>query len=251
MGRSFVRLNEAQVCAAILQAIKKSQGGWVLTANLDILRRWVNDVQFRNTTEAVNVCVADGAPVVWASRLQATPLPERVTGADLVSSLSAGAAKQGCSIYLLGGAPSTADKAATLLAQRYSGLHIAGSFCPEIGFEQDEQAMAEIRRQLTAARPDIVFVALGSPKQENLIKQLSAEHTHVWWLGIGASFSFITGDIQRAPLWMQRTGLEWLHRLSQEPRRLFKRYLLHDLPFLLRLLVHALVQRFAAQRKLG
>ena len=249
MGRSFVRLTEAEVCAAILQEIDGARRGWVLTANLDILRRWVNQPEFRDLTQSVNVCVADGAPVVWASRLQGTPVPERVTGADLVTSLSAGAARKGHSIFLLGGAPGTATKAAELLQQSYPGLQIAGTNCPEFGFEKSAQALAGIREQLLATQPAIVFVALGSPKQEQLIKQMMVDLPSTWWLGIGASFSFLSGEIQRAPKWMQGVGLEWLHRLVQEPRRLFKRYLLDDLPFLLRLLSNTLVARFVQHSK--
>jgi len=245
MACEFASLRESEVVETILQALTAGQAGWVLTANLDILRRWVNDPAFRQCTSAVNLCIADGAPVVWASRLQGSPLPERVAGSDLVSSLSAALAPAGHSVFLLGGAPGTAERAAELLQQRYPGLRVAGSACPAPGFEQSEAQMSGLTEQLRRAAPDVVYVALGSPKQERLIEALRTELPHAWWLGIGASFSFLTGDIQRAPQWMQAAGLEWLHRMAQEPRRLFKRYIVDDLPFMLRLFANALVKRFA------
>lgn len=243
MGRSFVRLSEAQVCASIVSELQRGHGGWVLTANVDILRRWVRSPDFRKITRRVNVCVADGAPVVLAARLQATPLPERITGADLLASLSESAANANRSIYLLGGAPGTADKAAQVLQQRFPSLCVAGCFCPAPGFENSQSTLSEIQRRLHDAAPDIVYVALGSPKQEWLIERFIDEFPRTWWLGVGASFSFMAGDIMRAPRWMQTAGFEWLHRLAQEPGRLSKRYLVDDLPFLLRLFARALVLR--------
>jgi len=99
-------------------------------------------------------------------------------------------------------------------------LKIAGTFCPQQGFEKKPKQMAEIVQMLIAAKPDIVFVALGSPKQEHLIAKLKPYLSSAWWLGVGVSFSFLTGHVKRAPLWMQRAGIEWLHRLGQEPRRI-------------------------------
>jgi hypothetical protein len=107
--------------------------------------------------------------------------------------------------------------------------------------------MAEIVEMLTHARPDIVFVALGSPKQEHLIAKLRPSLDSAWWLGVGVSFSFLTGHVKRAPLWMQRWGVEWLHRLSQEPRRLFKRYIVSGLPFAATLFSHSVFNGIAAK----
>jgi N-acetylglucosaminyldiphosphoundecaprenol N-acetyl-beta-D-mannosaminyltransferase len=105
-----------------------------------------------------------------------------------------------------------------------------------------------LRNRLLASSPDVVFVALGSPKQERVIGELRSLLPAAWWLGIGISFSFVSGAVQRAPLWVQRLGLEWLHRLVQEPRRLARRYLVDGLPFAARLFANALVQRLRGTR---
>jgi len=186
-------------------------------------------------------------PLVWASRLQATPLPERVAGSNLISSLSKCAAASGRSVFLLGGAEGTAKGAAEILKQRHPDLNIVGTFCPQIGFETKPKQMAEIVQMLTTAKPDIVFVALGSPKQEHLIAKLKPSLSSAWWLGVGVSFSFLTGHVRRAPIWMQRAGIEWVHRLCQEPRRLFKRYIVSGVPFAAALFARSWVRGLPAR----
>jgi N-acetylglucosaminyldiphosphoundecaprenol N-acetyl-beta-D-mannosaminyltransferase len=235
---------ESQCIAHILDARAAERGGVVVTPNLDHLRRLAREPGLKSIYERADLVVADGMPLIWASRLQGTPLPQRVAGSSLIGTLSAAAAERGQSIYLLGGAPGAAERAAKVLQERHPRLVIAGIHCPPVGFEQDADAMATIQARLLAARPDIVYVGLGSPKQEKLIHQLRALLPAAWWLGVGVSFSFLSGEVQRAPRWMQRSGLEWLHRLVQEPRRLARRYLIEDLPFAFGLFAHALAKRF-------
>ena len=182
-------------------------------------------------------------PLIWASRLQGTPLPERVAGSDLVPGLSAAAAERGRCVYLLGGSPGTAEAAAAVLLRRTPDLRIAGSACPPMGFEHDERALGEVIENLVSARPDIVYVALGSPKQELLIDRARSLLPATWWMGVGISFSYLCGHVHRAPRWMQAIGLEWLHRLTQEPGRLAKRYLLQGIPFAVALLGEAMTHR--------
>jgi N-acetylglucosaminyldiphosphoundecaprenol N-acetyl-beta-D-mannosaminyltransferase len=191
--------------------------------------------------------LADGMPVVWASRLLGRPLPERVAGSSLVSTLSAGAARSGLSVYLLGGDPGTADAAAAELRRRHPMLHVAGTDCPERGFDVVPSAVDAIAERIRAARPAIVFVALGCPKQERLITRIRGAAPEAWWLGVGISFSYLSGDVRRAPAWMRRCGLEWLFRLAQEPKRLARRYLREDIPFAVRLAGLALSGRLAAR----
>jgi N-acetylglucosaminyldiphosphoundecaprenol N-acetyl-beta-D-mannosaminyltransferase len=182
-------------------------------------------------------------PLIWASKLQGTPLPERVAGSNLISSLSAAAAERGRGIYLLGGATGTAEAAADVLSQRYPKLRVCGTCCPTIDFEDGADGVAAVTENLRQAKPDIVYVALGSPKQEVLIDRLRDQLPGAWWLGVGNSFSFLCGHVHRAPLGVQRAGFEWLHRLIQEPRRLGRRYLIDGCPFAVKLLVGAAIQR--------
>lgn len=231
LGVSLHAITEAECVARVHAELAAGRGGWVTTPNLDHLRRLVRDDSFRTLCAGSSLAVADGAPLVLASKLQRTPLPARVAGSDLISSLSAAAAEHGRSVFLLGGDPGTAEGAARVLRERHPTLVIAGTACPEPGFERDSARLRALTEMLERARPDIVYVALGSPKQERLIADLRPILPAAWWLGIGISFSFLTGDVRRAPAWMRRAGLEWVHRLGQEPRRLARRYLVDGLPF--------------------
>jgi N-acetylglucosaminyldiphosphoundecaprenol N-acetyl-beta-D-mannosaminyltransferase len=243
-GARLHAITEEQCVCHILDALDASRGGWVVTMNLDLLRKFVQQPDCKDLYSKANLFVADGMPLVWACRLQGTPLPQRVAGSNLIWSLSAQAAFRGKSIFLLGGNPGTAEAAALELQGRYPELKIAGTFCPEMGFEKNEGEWERLVAAVVCAKPDIVYVALGSPKQELLIEQLRDKLPQAWWLGVGISFSFVSGDVQRAPVWVQQAGLEWLHRLVQDPGRLGKRYLVQGIPFAIELLASAAVRRF-------
>jgi N-acetylglucosaminyldiphosphoundecaprenol N-acetyl-beta-D-mannosaminyltransferase len=229
-------VSEGDAIRHIMDELGEGHGGMVVTPNLDHLHRCLHDVAFAAMVSEAELVLADGMPLVWAARLQGTPLPQRVAGSNLITSLSQAAASADRSVFLLGGSPGTAEGAARALAEKFPSLKVAGTLCPPIGFDSDAAKMAEIIQLLSAARPDVVFVALGSPKQERLIVKLRPLLPQTWWLGVGISFSFLCGDVRRAPLWMQKCGLEWLHRLVQEPRRLFRRYVVVGIPFAFSLL---------------
>jgi exopolysaccharide biosynthesis WecB/TagA/CpsF family protein len=254
-GVNLHAIDERECVERILRRSAAGKGGVVVTPNLDHVRRCRRDAEFALLVEKADLVVADGMPLVWASRLQGTPLPGRIAGSDLISSLSGAAAAAGRSIFLLGGDPGTADAAAEVLRGRYPNIRIAGTCCPPMGFDRDAQRMNEVTSAIVAARPDIVFVALGSPKQERLIDRLRDRLPGTWWLGVGISFSFLSGDVKRAPRWMRATGLEWVHRLVQEPGRLAKRYLVQGIPFAVRLLSGSLwrgtVRRLGFSKRLG
>ena len=239
MGMPVDTVSEGEAIAAIMGALDQGVGGSVITPHLEILRLFRSDESVRPLFDEAELIVADGEPLVWASRIKGTPLPERVAGSDLVWSLAAECALHDRSVYLLGGAPGACEDAERKLHAVYPGLRIAGCQSPPLGFEDDPLAMLEIRTRLREANPDVVFVALGFPKQERVIAQLRSEFPSAWFLGVGVSLSFVAEHVARAPDWAIRLGLEWLHRLSQEPRRLFKRYIVHGIPFAVRLFAHA------------
>ena len=250
-GVELHAITESQCIEHILIALENGTGGTVVTPNLDIIRRCTRDLQFAALVSEADLVVADGKPLIWASRLQGTPLPQRIAGSDLISSLSLAAADAGRSIFMLGGAPGSAEGAAKVLQDKAPHLKIAGMYCPPPGFESNPDEMSRLLLTLTNAQPDIVWVALGSPKQENLINRLRDALPKAWWLGVGISFSFLAGDVRRAPVWMQKTGVEWVHRLCQEPKRLFQRYLIHGIPFCGTLLMGAAWNRIAAPKDDG
>jgi N-acetylglucosaminyldiphosphoundecaprenol N-acetyl-beta-D-mannosaminyltransferase len=236
MGLDFAAVSEDQTIEHVLGAVTEGRGGWVCPANLDVLRQWCDSADVRQLMADADLVVADGMPLLWAGELQGSPLPQRVAGSTLIVSLSAAAAAAGASVFLLGGNPGTADAAARKLAARHPHLRVAGTLCPPLGFEQDAAWLGRIEKSLRAASPDIVFVGLGFPKQERLIVWLREQLPRAWFVSCGISFSFVAGEIQRAPVLVQRLGLEWFHRLVQEPKRLFRRYLLQGVPFLTELL---------------
>ena len=243
MGMELHAITEQKCTAHVMAELESGRGGVIVTANLDHLRRFADDRNYRRIASGAELCVADGAPLVWASHVRGTPLPERVAGSNLIWSLSEAAAKHGRRIYLLGGNPGTDTQAAHVLQGTYPDLDIAGTACPPIGFDRDETQLKALIEDIRDAKPDIVYVALGSPKQELFIDSVRGQLPNAWWVGVGISFSFVTGDVARAPEWMQQTGLEWVHRLQQEPKRLAKRYLVQGVPFGLKLMGNAIKDR--------
>ena len=235
MGLPFFRVTEAELVNLVIS--EAGRGGWIITPNLDILRQGVQKPAIRELLMRADVLVADGMPLIWASKVQRTPLPERVSGSHIIWSIPEAAAKAGRSIFLLGGAPGVAEKCAAVLVDRFPSLRITGTACPPFGFEKNEQQIAALREAVEKNPADIIFVALSFPKGEHLIERIRSAAPDSWWIGVGISFSFVAGDVKKAPRWMQVTGLEWLHRMVQEPRRLARRYLIDGIPFAARLLV--------------
>jgi N-acetylglucosaminyldiphosphoundecaprenol N-acetyl-beta-D-mannosaminyltransferase len=242
-GAMLAAITERECVRVVMDELDAGCGGWLMTLNLDHLRRFVMDASYAATAARADMLVADGMPLIWASRLLKTPLPERVTGSNLIWSLSEGAAARGCSVFLLGGKNDAAQRSAEILQASYRTLKVAGVHAPPFGFEADAVAMEALFEAVCRAQPDIIYVALGSPKEDHLIAQLRARVPRAWCIGVGISFSWVAGQLPRAPLWMQQSGLEWLHRLAHEPRRLMRRYLIDDLPFAVRLFGDVLKQR--------
>lgn len=242
-GLDFDQLTEAQVVAHIIMASRGGRGGWVATPNIDICRLTQRDETLRLLVAGASLTVPDGMPLLWAAKLRGHPLPERVTGASLIFSLTEAAARHGRSIYLLGGVPGVPELAGEELRRRYTGLVVAGADAPPVGFDADPRAITAVEARLAAAAPDIVYVGLGFPKQERLIARLAPCFPAAWFVSCGAAIPFAAKALPRAPLLMQRTGLEWAFRLASEPRRLFRRYLVHDLPFALTLLAASAMDR--------
>jgi N-acetylglucosaminyldiphosphoundecaprenol N-acetyl-beta-D-mannosaminyltransferase len=243
MGVPFDAIDEETLVQLVVERASAGEGGWVVTPNLDIVRKFRSSRESRDLILAATHRVADGQPIVWASRLAGMPLPERVAGSDLAQSLPRAAARAGLSVFLLGGNPGVAAAAARRLRSRFPGLLQVQSHCPPFGFGDDSGELERIKAMLLRTRPALVLVGLGFPKQEKLISTLRAELPGTWFVGVGIALSFLAGEQTRAPVALQRLGLEWLHRLVREPRRLFTRYILRDLPFAPMLLGWALVWR--------
>lgn len=232
LGMPFDVVTFDQTLERLMALSRGARPAYVVTANVDHVVRFVREPSVRPLYRQADLVVADGTPVIWASRFLSTPLPHRVAGSDLTPALCQRAAEEGRSMFFLGGAPGAANAAAEVLRRRHPKLNIVGTFCPDYGFEKDERKLAETVRVVREAKPDILLVGLGSPKQENWIAANKDACGAKLSIGVGVTFSFIAGHVKRAPRWMQRLGLEWLHRLMQEPGRLWRRYLIEDTAFL-------------------
>jgi len=244
-GLLIAPLGRTSVVERVFTDLARGRGGWIVTANVDFIQRAAVDADSRAMYAGADLIVADGAPVLWAGRAAGCPLPERVAGSDLVSLLAERAAAEGRSIYLLGGDGDAGRVAEQELVRRWPRLRIAGRDNPMISSPPTEQEVEGLGRRLLETSPDIVYVALGSPKQEQVIDALREQFPACWMMGCGISLSFLSGHVHRAPVWMQRAGLEWMHRVAQEPGRLGRRYL-RNIPFAIRLIVTAWSARRAS-----
>jgi N-acetylglucosaminyldiphosphoundecaprenol N-acetyl-beta-D-mannosaminyltransferase len=212
----------------IAALVEGGHGGTVFTPNVDHVVLADADAEFRDGYRNANLSLVDGTPLLWAARLLGHPLPEKISGSDLLVPLAELAARRGWGVYLLGGGPGIAERVAAELERRL-GLRVAGLDAPRIDLGPGgAAATAEALERLRQARPHLVLLALGSPKQEIWMHRHRAALSPAVAVGVGASFDFLVGVQSRAPRWMSRAGLEWLYRLSRDPRRLWRRYLVND-----------------------
>lgn len=224
-----VTMDEA--VARIAALVEARTPAYVVTPNVDHIVKLQRDEDFRQVYARAALVLADGMPLLWAARYLGTPLKAKVSGSDLFPRFCGVAAERGYRLFFLGGQPRAAEQARDALRQQHPALQVVGTCCPPFGFERDAATNEGVIEQIRAARPNVLFVGLGAPKQELwLSRHLSACGVPVG-IGVGASFDFVAGVVRRAPHLVQRVGLEWLWRLVQEPRRLYRRYLIEDPTF--------------------
>ena len=188
----------------------------IVTTNPEFVMAAQRDPAFRRVLWEADLCIPDGIGLVYASRWLKRPLPQRVPGSELVYHLAELAAQEGWRLYLLGAAPGVAEKAAAVLQARYAGLTIAGTYAGSPAPAENDSIVARIND----SRADLLYVAYGAPRQDKWIaRNRRALQTVRVAMGVGGALDFISGEAKRAPRWLQRLGLEWLHRLAQEPWR--------------------------------
>jgi N-acetylglucosaminyldiphosphoundecaprenol N-acetyl-beta-D-mannosaminyltransferase len=214
-----VRVDDVTYQEALARIGRYVEGGGahqVATVNVEFIMEARRNPLFREILARAGLCVPDSVGVMWAARRQGRPLRQRVAGVDLVEKVAAQGAARGWRIYFLGAAPGVAEQAATVLGQRYPGLKVAGCHAGSPRPGEEDEIVGWVR----AARPDVLLVAYGAPKQDLWIARNQARIGVPVAMGVGGSFDYIAGAVQRAPRWMQRAGLEWLYRLLKEPWRL-------------------------------
>ena len=205
----------------------------LMGVNADKINALNKDNYLKEIVNSCGVINADGISVVAASKFLKKPLPERVAGIDLMDSLLKKKKKKGYSVYLLGAKPDVVSKAVDVIRKKYQHIKIIGF---RDGYFADNE-WHDISDEMNKYQPDIVFVGITSPKKEYLIEYLQGNGNSAVFMGVGGSFDVISGKIQRAPIWMQKFGLEWLYRVIQEPRRLFKRYFIGNSIFIKSVLI--------------
>lgn len=235
-----VTMDEA--LAEIERLIALGKPAYVVTPNVDLLVKLQTDEEFRRVYESASLVVPDGMPLVWAAKYLGTPLKAKVSGSDLFVEFCKVAAKKGYKIYLLGAGPGVAAKAAEVMQACYPGIRVVGTYSPSFGFEKKPEECEMIIQKIREAKPDLLFVGLGAPKQDKFAFRYKERYGVPVSIGVGASIDFMAGQVKRAPLWMQNSGLEWFWRLMMEPTRLWKRYLADDPIFFWYLLKQKLSQ---------
>jgi N-acetylglucosaminyldiphosphoundecaprenol N-acetyl-beta-D-mannosaminyltransferase len=222
----------------------------IITANLDFIAIARRQPAFAALIDGADLVVCDGKPLQWASQIQGEPIPHRVTGMDLVLRTALLSVERGYRIFFLGAAPGVAERAADALRLMMPGVVIAGSYSPPLG-PIDDVENARMVAQVRGARPDALFVALGAPRQDFWIQQNLEAINVPLCAGVGGVFNFLAGETRRAPDWVQRAGFEWAYRLLQEPSRLWRRYLVEDLPLFFELLARQGMVRLRARHALA
>lgn len=232
---------------------RRGRGGWVVTVDVDVLRRQADDLELRALYGAADLRVAAGIQLLWASRVQGEPLPARIAGTSLALRIAMRAADEGRRILLVGGDPGAAEGAEQMLRRRYPGLDVHGLSSGRISLPASDDELDALSASIVASwpdagGPDVVLLAFGSPKQEYVARGLRERLPDVWLVGVGVGLGLLAGQVEDAPPWMHQLGVDWIHRLAKQPRRLAKRYLVDDLPFAARMFVHAAMSR-ATRRK--
>ena len=234
-GRAVVDIvtkGEVLVRAERFLFAKSEPPAVIATVNAQFVHLAGQQRRFANFLERADLSIADGMSLVFGSHLLGKPLPERITGIDLTNDLCELLNRHRGSVYLLGGKPGAQSSAAKILLTHYPKLRIAGVNCPPMGFEKIPEVAATVLEMIQVAKPDLLLVGFGAPKQEYWIEDNLATFPCKLVMGVGCTFDILSGQVRRAPHWIQACGLEWFFRVCTEPRRLWKRYLLGNSYFI-------------------
>ena len=231
LGCNVDRIGMDQTLQKIAEFIQSRKPHHIITLNAEIIYKAQSDPRLKEIINEADIVTPDGSGVVWASKHLNAPVPERVTGIDLTLKLTELAPKKGWTFYFYGGAPSVAETAAQNLQKKYNGIKIVGT-CHGYITEAEKQNLLEDIKQ---KQPDILLVALGAPGQEFWIKDHQKTLQVPVCIGVGGSLDVIAGRVKRAPLFLQKSGLEWLYRLLKEPHRIGRMTALPKFTVLVRL----------------
>lgn len=215
-GFDVTTLGYSELKHQLLNDIDEDKKSFIVAINPEKIMHGTKDQELKELLNSATYQIPDGHGIVVLSKRQGGNIKERVTGCDLFQQLCELAAKEGKKVFLYGAKPGVAEQTKSILEQRYSGLNVVGTLD---GFVMDKTLIIDT---INKAKPDFLFIALGSPTQEKWIKEnMDQLDAHIFQ-GVGGSFDVVSGNIKRAPKWMQKMGLEWLHRVILEPKRVIR-----------------------------
>ena len=233
IGRISVdRVTFGEALDALEALVAAGAGGTVVTPNVDHVVMAEENAAFSDALARASLALADGMPLLWASRWFGTPLPEKISGSDFTLPVLQRAAERGLRVFLFGGADGSAEAARAVLAERLPQLRIVGVLEPHVNMSDPASVHFALADAIAASKPDLVVLGLGSPKQELFAERVRHRLAPAVLLSVGATIDFLAGRVSRAPAWMSNNGLEWLYRLHKEPRRLYRRYLIRGPRFI-------------------
>ena len=234
LGVGISVLDQDRAREFLFEAARTGRRGYVTVTGVHGVSEAQNDPELKNILNQSLLCTPDGMPMVWMGRMQGHDSIRRVYGPDLMLNLCEHSGANGFRHFLFGGKPGVADSLAASLQARFPGLTIAGTYSPPFR-PLNAGELADLQSKVHETKPDFFWVGLSTPKQERFM----ASHLELLpeakiFIGVGAAFDLLTGHVRQAPLWMQRSGLEWFYRLTQEPHRLWRRYLVNNPLFIIR-----------------
>ena len=235
LGVGISVLNLKTTLAAIADAVQGRRKGYLCVTGVHGVMEAQEDAAFKTILNNACLCTPDGMPMVWAGKLAGHREMSRVYGPDLFLEVCAWSEESGCTHFFYGGADGVADLLAQKLRAKFPKLAVVGTFTPPFRPLTTEE-VAKLQDQVAAAKPDILWVGLSTPKQEKFMAEFLPKLDVTLMAGVGAAFDFLSGRVRQAPRWMQRSGLEWFYRLCSEPRRLAKRYFRNNPLFVLKAL---------------
>jgi N-acetylglucosaminyldiphosphoundecaprenol N-acetyl-beta-D-mannosaminyltransferase len=248
-GVRFNNLGRDKLLENILDFIKSKKKGYLVTPNVDHIVKLKKDMEFKEVYDNADFVLADGKPIIFVSRLVGKPILEKVSGSDLFKPLLAMAEQKKIRVFFLGAKEETSKIAVEKMKTEFPNLKIAGRYSPPFGFENDEMENNKIEKLINDASPAMLFLFLGAPKQEKWIyKNIKKLEINLAFC-FGATLDFYSGDIKRAPQWIQKMGFEWFWRMIMDPKRLVKRYLIEDMFPFLGITIKELLQLISIRKK--
>ena len=241
LGMEFTLGSMDYIVNGVIKRIKENKKTFIITPNVDFLTRYNENKEFKNVCDKAHVSIIDGMPVYWIAKASGYKDAERIAGIDFCVELAKRSKENEYSLFLLGGENDVANDASNVLKEQY-GANIAGAISPKIGFEKNEDTLNPVIDLINSSNADLVLARMSSPIQENFIINNMDKINAKVFIGVGGTFNALSGRVTRAPKLMQKLGLEWLHRVIQEPGRLASRYAKNALD-LIKLIVKSYIKK--------